>query len=178
MSAGTIAGQPMSRSDYEALPEGTRAEYVDGTAVMTPGPSWEHQAIVQRIYRQLEQMVHPPAAVSQGSLWETGHGSVRIPDVMVAAQRPTGARLTEPPLVAVEVLSTNRADDLVRKSTEYLEAGVQQYWVVDPRDHCLSVYRNQAGWKLVLPLDDDQPTGLLAVPGGDEAPLDLRTILD
>jgi Uma2 family endonuclease len=38
------------------------------------------------------------------------------------------------------VLSTNRNDDLVLKTGKYAAAGVEHYWIVDPRDRCLDAY--------------------------------------
>ena len=61
------------------------------------------------------------------------------PDLIVLADVPPGDVVTTEPLVVVEVLSSNRSDDLVRKSTEYLAAGAGQYWIVDPRDRVMDV---------------------------------------
>jgi Uma2 family endonuclease len=40
----------------------------------------------------------------------------------------------------VEVLSGNRADDLVVKATKYAAGGLTDYWVVDPRDHIVETF--------------------------------------
>src|SRR4051794_3125785 len=122
----------MSWERYYALPDELRAEYSDGRAFVTPGPSFHHQDICQRLYavlsRDLSQAI---VAVAVGWRLIDSPPRLRIPDVMVLTAVPDGDVVTEPPLVVVEVLSINRGTDLVRKATEYLEAGAGQYWVVD-----------------------------------------------
>ena len=50
-----------------------------------------------------------------------------------------------------EILSTNRGDDLVRKYAGYFAAGVPHYWILDPRDETLMIYRwSQAAYLGVL----------------------------
>ena len=38
-----------------------------------------------------------------------------------------------PPDIVVEILSTDRNRDLVHKRQIYAEAGVREYWLIDPR---------------------------------------------
>jgi Uma2 family endonuclease len=40
-----------------------------------------------------------------------------------------------------EVLSTNRRNDLIKKKRVYHRHEVPHYWVIDPEDETLSVYR-------------------------------------
>ncbi len=48
---------------------------------------------------------------------------------------------TEPPLLAVEILSpTQPLDDLVQKVNAYLEAGVQSCWIVQPSLQTITVF--------------------------------------
>ncbi len=44
-----------------------------------------------------------------------------------------------PPILVVEVVSTNREDDYVHKVDEYQGLGIPEYWVVDGRDKLISV---------------------------------------
>ena len=47
----------------------------------------------------------------------------------------SGDRMIEgPPDIVVEILSSDRRRDLVRKRQLYAEAGVPEYWIFDPRD--------------------------------------------
>jgi Uma2 family endonuclease len=94
-------------------------------------------------------------------------------------REPETDLVTAPPLVAVEVLSTNRTDDLVRKSTDYLDAGAGQYWIVDPRDRVVDAFLNTpTGWEILAHLTDDNPSGTIEVGTLGSVRLDLRDLLD
>jgi Uma2 family endonuclease len=49
------------------------------------------------------------------------------------------------PHLVVEILSTDRARDLLRKAYKYAAAGVTQYWVVDPEGPEIIEYHLVAG---------------------------------
>lgn len=55
-----------------------------------------------------------------------------IPDLMVFDETDEDVRYAGVPHLVVEVLSTDRAADLLRKERKYAAAGVPHYWVVDP----------------------------------------------
>ena len=44
------------------------------------------------------------------------------------------SRVEAPPDIAIEILSTDHSRDLVRKRQIYAEAGVLEYWPIDPRN--------------------------------------------
>jgi Uma2 family endonuclease len=67
---------------------------------------------------------------------------VRQPDLVVAPSDTPGRSLTAAPLLAVEVLSPSSAErDLVSKRSDYLWAGLDHYWVVDPEPPQIAVFR-------------------------------------
>ena len=41
-------------------------------------------------------------------------------------------RFTGTPVLAIEILSTDRPADLIRKARKYAAAGLPRYWVIDP----------------------------------------------
>jgi Uma2 family endonuclease len=61
----------------------------------------------------------------------------RIPDVcIVAGDKPSEQVLTKPPLVAIEILSTDdRISDMQERIDDYLKFGVRYVWVIHPRTH-------------------------------------------
>jgi Uma2 family endonuclease len=61
----------------------------------------------------------------------------RIPDVtIILGSKPAERIIRTPPLIAVEVLSTDdRAGDLEEKINDYLAFGVQYVWVINPDTH-------------------------------------------
>lgn len=179
MSESTaVVERRMPLADYLALPDELRAEYVDGTAIVSPPPTFAHQKICHRLVSLLEVAV-PQLEVVGAAGWRLpALERIRIPDVMVLREAPPGPLVTAVPLLAIEVLSTNRSEDLVRKSTEYLDAGVGQYWVVDPRDRVIDVYLNtERGWNVLAHVTDDQPSVAVDVDDHGRVELDLAYVL-
>lgn len=87
-------------------------------------------------------------------LADTGYLLARDPDVVLAPDAafvrderiPTGDAeigfLELAPDIVLEVISPNdRASDVMAKVSEYLRAGVELLWVVDPERRTLTVYR-------------------------------------
>ncbi len=129
----------MSWRDYENLPEGVHGEYVDGALVMTPAPSRQHQDICIRMVNALQRAIGDELGVTTGWGWKPAADEF-VPDVMVYPATEEMTRFTGTPTLVVEVLSDNRSDDLVTKSSKYAAAGLPHYWVVDPRGHVFHSY--------------------------------------
>jgi Uma2 family endonuclease len=131
--------RPMSWDEYAALPDDVRGEYVDGHLVVTPFPSRRHQNAARRLATLLEP--HLPTGYGVVTAWGWKPGADEFgPDVMVHPPTDEQVRFTGTPLLCVEVLSSNRADDLVRKAARYARAGLPHYWVLDPAEPSLRAY--------------------------------------
>ena len=130
----------VSEREFLALPESIRPmELVDGEVVMAPSPSFWHQEVLTRLVTQLRAWAatqSPAPTVVQAPL-DVRFAPARIlqPDAMVFLD-PLLRELKGPvdriPNLCIEVLSTNRSYDRVTKRFLYGEAGVQEYWIVDP----------------------------------------------
>lgn len=163
-----VVERSMTWEAYLALPEDSRAEYVDGEVLMTPAPSYQHQYIADELRAALRNVLAPWAVVT-GAGWQLPgpRRRQRIPDVLVVKRRPDGRYVTDVPLLAVEVLSSNRSDDLVRKTMEYFEAGLERYWIADPVDRSVSAYRRgDSVWDLEARLDAEHPEVTIPVADG------------
>ena len=139
VSLALSASGAMPWEDYENLETDVRGEYIDGRFVMSPGPTCQHQQICQRLVAILSSAVPASHEVTAGWAWKPGPDEF-IPDVMVHPATTESARFTGKPALVVEVLSTNRGDDLVVKTTKYAAAGLVHYWVIDPRDGVLDTF--------------------------------------
>jgi Uma2 family endonuclease len=122
---------PMSWEEYEALGPEVRGEYIDGALVVSPLASGRHQDICQRLCQLLIEACPSGMWARQSWGWKPAADEFG-PDVMVYDQIPDDRRFTGTPHLVVEVLSTDRGADLVRKYRKYAEAGVPRYWVIDP----------------------------------------------
>jgi Uma2 family endonuclease len=67
---------------------------------------------------------------------------IRIPDVAIyAGAKPNAMVPTEPPFVAIEILSPDdRHSEVMQKFEEYEAWGVRHVWLVDPHRRRLQVY--------------------------------------
>ena len=72
-------------------------------------------------------------------------------------ERPTGSPISIRPDWICEVLSpSNPGTDRVTKLNRYFQCGVPHYWIVDPTEESLSVFRwTSDGYLLVLAADRD-----------------------
>ncbi|MEV5000680.1 Uma2 family endonuclease [Nocardioides sp. LML1-1-1.1] len=170
---------PMSRADFDALPEGVRAEYVDGVAIMSPPARGRHQDVTGNVLVALRQAL-PGAVVRTEAGFALPSGSLRVPDISVQVVRDDEHWSPEVPVLVVEILSpSTREEDLFRKATDYRRAGIAQYWVVDRVARTLSVLVNAGEeWDIGLALTEERPTGSIAVADLGEVELDLSALLD
>ena len=124
---------------------GRRVEFTDGRVEELPMPTDSHQAILGFLYLQLVAWLRPRGGVTQvsGLRVRLRAGKFREPDVTALRDRADPRRRDRYWLGAdlvVEVVSPDRpARDLVEKRADYAEAGIPEYWIVDPRDETISV---------------------------------------
>ncbi len=136
-------------------PDLGRCELLRGDLVMMSPAGFEHGRIVIRLGSRLEQFVEQQAlGVVTGA--ETGFhiardpDTVRAPDVgFVRADRlPAGTIagfFDGPPDLAVEVLSPDdRPRKVAAKVQDWLTAGCQAVWVVDPAEQTVTIHRQGA----------------------------------
>ena len=121
--------------------EGRRGEWVDGEVIEFVAPKTMHQEISVFLSTLLRFFVDTRGlgrVLPQPEMRLRHGGSYREPDlVFVAAEnadRITAEGVNGPGDLVVEIVS----DDSVRrdrkqKFDEYAEAGVREYWVIDPR---------------------------------------------
>lgn len=137
-------GRPFTVHDLEAISDdGYRYELVDGTLIVSPTPSYEHQKVAFRLGVVLD------AACPRGMEVLTAPFGVRPnettelqPDVLVFREEDVTSRcLPVAPLLAVEVLSpSTKTLDLTLKKAAYQRLGAPSYWVIDPLELVLTVF--------------------------------------
>jgi len=130
----------VSEAEFLALSESNqRMELVDGEVIVPPSPSYWHQELLARLFIALRAWAEETEAqvtVVQAPLdVRLGPGRIVQPDIMVfgcALAEDVATPLDQVPELCIEVLSGNRLHDRVTKRYLYAEAGVREYWVVDP----------------------------------------------
>jgi Uma2 family endonuclease len=137
---------PMSWEEYLTHDELVPSEYYEGALVLMNHPRRHHQVLVVRLLDLLRETKPADADVTPG--WGWSPPDVReelIPDLMVHPVTAEDHTFTGTPLLVVEVLSSNRRDDLFAKFVRYARWGARHYWVVDPRDRLLLAFDNHDG---------------------------------
>lgn len=141
-----VAKTLMTVKDFAALdePEGFRYELSNGELIVTPSLTYSHNEIRDRLNAKLRAFVEPRnlGGVTSETDMKLSGEVVRRPDVaFIRAQRLEGVDLDQSPLpvppdLAIEIVSKNgRADDLLLKVSQYLEAGAQAVWLMYPNTH-------------------------------------------
>lgn len=144
-------------------------EVVDGQPVVSSAPGGAHQRCVRALLLALVAGTPPGHEVMVAPwdwvLWEFPHLTVRQPDlVVVRSELAARDRITEPPLLAVEVISPGSFErDAVTKRSEYARAGLNDYWIADPATSEVFVYRRVgAELKLHEVVDASEPQTIAA----------------
>ncbi len=128
-------GQPFTVSDLDRLPDdGRRYELLDGVLVVSPRPTTVHQLAALRLATLLDSACPAHLCVLPEPALQLSANTEFDPDVVVVHWADVGgAKLTAPPLLAVETRSPSTAlIDLNRKKAAYQRFGVPSYWIVDP----------------------------------------------
>jgi Uma2 family endonuclease len=131
---------PPRLEEWEALPEGSaiRLELAEGMLVVCPGPPVRHQTAQTRLGTLFDaQLPRDLIAVPSVDVMITPDPpTIRAPDLIVVRTELVDADVARcsaaDVLLAVEILSTGtRRVDRVLKFSEYAEAGIPQYWILD-----------------------------------------------
>ncbi len=131
-----------SEADYlwlDANRESKRLmEFSNGFIEVLDMPSQIHQVVIAFLYRALFQFVMARdlgTVLFAGLRVRLGPGMMREPDVVFMRRENDHRRNNDywdGADLVMEVVSTNREHDWVTKRKEYAEAGIPEYWIVDP----------------------------------------------
>jgi Uma2 family endonuclease len=148
------AGQVNTYADYKTweLKEGERYELIHGQAFAMSAPGTFHQLILGGLFSQFYNFlkgksckVFPaPFDVRLFYKEDESDDTVVQPDIAVVCdeQKLGSEGCRGAPDLVVEILSpSNTAIEMERKLKLYRQAGVLEYWVVDPENYGVSVYR-------------------------------------
>lgn len=138
-----------TEDDYYSLPENIRAELIDGQFYNMSAPARIHQEILMALSKTIANhidsrngscRVYPaPFAVKLFADRKT----IVEPDISVICDpnKLTDRGCTGAPDWIIEIVSPgNPGHDYIRKLNLYADAGVREYWIVDPTSRQIYVY--------------------------------------
>jgi Uma2 family endonuclease len=128
---------------FQDLPEreGVHYELDEGELLMEASPAARHNLVRQRIAMKLTQFVESNrlGIVLEEMDFRLGRDTVRNPDVAFVTKEHLkkidldASPIDGAPALAVEVISpSNTAQDIAKKTQQYLEAGSSCVWLVYP----------------------------------------------
>ena len=155
--------------DIYALPDGQRAELIDGRMYMMAPPNTRHQSLVSEF------------TVTIGSYIRSKGGNCKVfpapfavflnkddqnyvePDISVICDK---SKLNDKGCVGapdwiIEIVSpSSRKMDCYKKLFKYHAAGVRNYWIVDPDKRIVTVYDFEHDNMEEYSFGDDVPVGI------------------
>ena len=178
-----------TRADFDCLPEEGLWEVVAGRAYLLPANDAPHQDVCGalyiafstalkalghgRVYNTVNVFIPPPRPVF-------GEVQNRVPDLAVSRHRPTkGYGGGQPPELVIEVLSTRRGNvERTEKLDDYARAGIGEYWILDPFDRAVEVYRLRDGDYVLAQTASHGTLALQAFPGVEINLAEIWAVLD
>ena len=156
--------------DYWNLPEGQRAELIDGHFYDMAPPSRIHQKLIMELSATIRQYikdnsgsceVYPaPFAVN---LYADDKTYVE-PDISVICDKNklTDRGCKGAPDFIIEIVSPgSRKMDYSTKNALYSDAGVREYWIVDPEKQRTMIYRYEDdAAPMIVPFEQDLAVGI------------------
>jgi Uma2 family endonuclease len=146
--------QNWTYKDYREweLKPGERFELIDGVAYAMAAPNTEHQFISSILHGEFYAFLkgkkckpfHAPFDVRLFYEEDESDDTVVQPDLVVICdpQKLGKEGCRGAPDLVIEILSpSNTAIEMNRKLNLYRDAGVLEYWVIDPEEKIVQIYR-------------------------------------
>lgn len=145
----TLLSRPRKTvEDFLKLPEGVRAELIEGEIFRSPSPKSRHQQIIQNIFRILDPFVRTQ---DLGQIWispldvHLPSGDVVEPDLIFVSSANRGIVrdwIRGVPDLLIEVILPDGAErDRIVKREVYARNRVLEYWIVDDLTRSVEVLR-------------------------------------
>jgi len=135
--------------DYYNLPEDVRAELIDGVIYYMSAPTSVHQIIASKLFAKVNNYIEGkggkclPLISPVDVRLDCDDKTMVQPDLLILCDKDKLRRwgIMGAPDFVLEVLSeSTRRKDSIKKLEKYADAGVKEYWIIDPKYKKLLVY--------------------------------------
>ena len=170
--------------DYYAIPDERRVELIDGVIYDMGAPTSIHQLISAELCRMLRNEIEKrggnclPFAAPVDVQLDCDNKTMVQPDVLVICDRSKVILrcIYGAPDLVVEILSpSTRKKDMRLKAYKYANAGVREYWMIDPASRQVLVYDfEHDAMPKIYTFSESVPVGIF----GDDFLIDFSKIYD
>jgi Uma2 family endonuclease len=131
-----------------------RSEFIDGEVIMQATPTAQHQSIVLNIASEFRNFFSgkdcKPYIAPFDVILEDGNEEVKRvqPDISVICGHNliNENQFKGVPSLIVEVVSpSNASNDYVKKLNLYMRFGVEEYWIVSPKNRTIQMFNLENG---------------------------------
>jgi Uma2 family endonuclease len=191
MTALPLPGRLLTIADYVALPEDDqhRWELLEGNLVMSPSPTPRHMIALARLHARLETQLPtglcavPDVDLDLELAPHDQPGTSRRPDLVVVSRDEAdrveavgGLLRAAATVLVVEIISRgSRRTDTVIKRSEYADAGIPHYWIIDlgvPVSVVAGHLAGEFGYR-----DSGEITGVIEVDEPFAVQIDLESLV-
>jgi Uma2 family endonuclease len=171
-------------ADYLEWEGPERYQLINGEAFMMSSPTVEHQAISGELFRQFANFLHgkpcrvfaAPLDVRPFPQEDLGDDTVVQPDILVVCDSSKLGKgsVNGPPDLVIEIVSpSNTLQELFAKFQVYLNAGVREYWMIEPEQKTVQVHVLENGHYISSICTKDAVIPVTILP---PLSIDLKTI--
>lgn len=170
--------------DYRELPEEQRVELIDGYFYDMASPTLLHQRIGGEVHRQIANFILDrggsclPLIAPVDIQLDCDNKTMVQPDVAILCDDDKVKKwgVYGAPDFVLEVVSpSTRRKDCTKKLVKYMNAGVKEYWILDPYQQKLIVYFfHSEVCPVIYGLDQPVPIGIY----GGELEIDFSHIAE
>jgi len=155
--------------DIYALPEGTRAELIDGQIYYMAPPSRKHQRITGELFRKISDYITDNRGACEVNIapfavfLNANDRNYVEPDLSVVCDpnKLNDRGCVGAPDWIIEIVSpASRRMDYGTKLFKYRSAGVREYWIADPDKDRVMIYNFEADTVDEYAFTDDIPAGI------------------
>lgn len=135
--------------DYYAMPDDRRVELIDGVIYDMSAPTFVHQHILSEMYSAIRDFIRAkngdcmPMIAPVDVRLDCDDRTMVQPDVLILCDKSKICKwgIMGAPDFCLEIISESTSrKDYIKKLQKYTDAGVKEYWIVDPLRRMLITY--------------------------------------
>jgi len=151
-----------------------RIERIGSTEYAMSSPGYKHQNVLLGIGAQLREKLQASGCMTIVAPFdvyplydENNEYTLVQPDIFIACDlsKLQDNRYNGAPQFIIEILSSNRSHDMITKLNLYEQAGVSEYWIIDPETQIISAMELINNRYVIRSWSGEDEVPLATIPG-------------